>query len=526
MKKLHAEAWWIHLLLGILLCLSTAGPAAIAAGPPLRVTVGPTAAKTGSGDAWVRVTVENVSDHPLHILRWHLPLEEMGREMFLVERDGERLPYLGKLIKRAAPQASDYLALDPGEAIEATVDLATAYDFSSAGVYLVRFRLSPFAIEEIAAGEMKSTAPTTLPAFLSNEYRTEIETPLPPPRRSKAPAFSGCAPNQQAVLQQALAASQSIAQTAYQDLVNAPVGERPSAQRYLEWFGAYTESRYATVLQHFANISDALSNKQITFVCDCNESYYAWVYPSVPYEIHPCQAFWSASLTGTDSQAGTIVHETSHFTVVAGTDDHVYGQPACRSLANSSPDLAVGNADSHEYFAENTPFLPMPQGGGTPPPQPGATSLMPAVQSLLLDGQAASQMSLATALDNQHLQWQTDGDAHWFVDNATSVLGGSSARSGAIGDQQQSTIRTTITGSGVLTFWLKIESEENYDTLSFIVDGFTVMTTSGDQPWRVYTITFSQPGSHQLSWTYKKDCCDSQGKDAVWLDNVQFTASP
>ena len=63
-------------------------------------------------------------------------------------------------------------------------------------------------------------------------------------------------------------------------------------------------------------------------------------------------------MTGTDSKAGTLIHEMSHFTVVAGTDDHAYGQTAARNLAKSNPKLAVDNADSHEYFAENTPNLP------------------------------------------------------------------------------------------------------------------------------------------------------------------------
>jgi peptidyl-Lys metalloendopeptidase len=63
-------------------------------------------------------------------------------------------------------------------------------------------------------------------------------------------------------------------------------------------------------------------------------------------------------MTGTDSKAGTLVHEMSHFNVVAGTDDHAYGQSAAKSLALSNPDLALNNADSHEYFAENTPALP------------------------------------------------------------------------------------------------------------------------------------------------------------------------
>jgi len=86
-----------------------------------------------------------------------------------------------------------------------------------------------------------------------------------------------------------------------------------------------------------------------------------------------CGAYWSAPTTGTDSkvsfkcfsrhiaityhdsQAGTMIHEASHYTANGGTDDYVYGQSGAKSLATSNPDEAVFNADNHEYFAENNP---------------------------------------------------------------------------------------------------------------------------------------------------------------------------
>ena len=53
--------------------------------------------------------------------------------------------------------------------------------------------------------------------------------------------------------------------------------------------------------------------------------------------------------------AGTLVHEASHFTLNGGTKDAAYGQDSCKDLAISDPATAILNADSHEYFAENTP---------------------------------------------------------------------------------------------------------------------------------------------------------------------------
>ncbi len=45
--------------------------------------------------------------------------------------------------------------------------------------------------------------------------------------------------------------------------------------------------------------------------------------------------------------------------MVAGTSDYAYGHGNCAALATSNPANAVKNADSHEYFAENTPARSM-----------------------------------------------------------------------------------------------------------------------------------------------------------------------
>ena len=125
--------------------------------------------------------------------------------------------------------------------------------------------------------------------------------------------------------------------------------------RYSTWFGAVNATRYTTGKNHFDAIQAAFATKPITVDCGCKKTYYAYVYPTQPYKIYVCKAFWSAPVTGTDSRAGTLIHEMSHFNVVAGTDDHVYGQSGAKSLAISNPDNALDNADNHEYFSENTP---------------------------------------------------------------------------------------------------------------------------------------------------------------------------
>jgi peptidyl-Lys metalloendopeptidase len=55
--------------------------------------------------------------------------------------------------------------------------------------------------------------------------------------------------------------------------------------------------------------------------------------------------------------AGTLVHEISHFHIVADNADNAYGQPPCQQLAITYPLNAVNNADSYQYFSENNPML-------------------------------------------------------------------------------------------------------------------------------------------------------------------------
>ena len=73
--------------------------------------------------------------------------------------------------------------------------------------------------------------------------------------------------------------------------------------------------------------------------------------------IYLCGGFWTSSTIGTDSRAGTLVHESSHWTANGGTYDYAYGQANCKQLAITNQYEALFNGDNYAYFAENTPYL-------------------------------------------------------------------------------------------------------------------------------------------------------------------------
>jgi hypothetical protein len=76
----------------------------------------------------------------VYVLDWRTPLEGLRGDDFQVVRDGNEVPYRGPMFKRGEPSARSYRAVAPGAPLEAEVDLALAYDFSTPGRYRVAFR--------------------------------------------------------------------------------------------------------------------------------------------------------------------------------------------------------------------------------------------------------------------------------------------------------------------------------------------------------------------------------------------------
>jgi peptidyl-Lys metalloendopeptidase len=338
------------------------------------VTVAPEKPSLGrSDDVVVTVTFTNTSGSPQYVLKSHTPFGEIEAPMFDVTRDGTRVRYLGAIAKRPAPLAADYFLLKPGASHSVRVELSALYDMATTGDYEIRYHAaSPqlffdgagasglsAAKANAGASELASDAATVWidgarPRGSRDETLTleEMKAQAQPQPAAAGLSFNKCTASQQADITQAVSAGLSMASNGDAYMAKGSMGTR-----YTKWFGAVDSTRVSTVKAHFAALKDAFSTKPITVDCGCKKTYYAYVYPTQPYVIYVCKAFWSAPMTGTDSKGGTLVHEMSHFNVVASTDDWVYGQSGAASLAISDPAKAIDNADSHEYFGENTPAL-------------------------------------------------------------------------------------------------------------------------------------------------------------------------
>ena len=305
-------------------------------------------------DVAVTVTLTNRGAHPVKLLRWYTPADGLEEALFVVTRDGTEVDFIGPHYKRAAPTEADYVRLQPGEALTRTVSLVGVYDLSRSGTYAVRFDVhrGRFAGSVEDAEQLGSLASAAVSAYVEGRA-SGVELSQPGEVSAQGISYaSNCSSSRRTTLASAFSSAQSYANNSVSYLNGTP-GSKP---RYVTWFGAYTLTNWNTAKSHFTAIKSAFDTKTVVMDCGCTSSAYAYVYPASPYRIYLCNAFWSAPMTGTDSKAGTLVHEMSHFNVVAGTDDHVYGQTGAKNLAKSSPTRALDNADNHEYFAENTPY--------------------------------------------------------------------------------------------------------------------------------------------------------------------------
>jgi len=139
--------------------------------------------------------------------------------------------------------------------------------------------------------------------------------------------------------------------------------------------------------------------------------------------------------------------------------------------------------------------------------------------------QPLKTVSLAEAVDNTELTWITGGDADWFGQTSTYYYDSDAAQSGAVSDNQYSWTQTVVSGPGTLSFYWKVSSEANAESLEFYIDCIKQDSISGDVDWQQKSYEIS-PGTHTLMWKYTKNGDSDSGSDCGWLDKVEFSGGP
>jgi hypothetical protein len=120
-----------------------------------------------------------------------------------------------------------------------------------------------------------------------------------------------------------------------------------------------------------------------------------------------------------------------------------------------------------------------------------------------------------------NLPWQSAGSKPWTLTGSDPWEGSYAAVSGSISDYQSSQLilnYATATPDSIV-FYLRTSSEQDYDFLTFSVDGVVQDRWSGETPWRRAAFPVAA-GERTFKWTYQKDLAYAGGQDRAWIDYI------
>jgi len=139
------------------------------------------------------------------------------------------------------------------------------------------------------------------------------------------------------------------------------------------------------------------------------------------------------------------------------------------------------------------------------------------------------EISLSEAVNtsNSVAVWTTGGNTNqtfWAGQTNTSRLDGMAAESGAVKQDQESWMQTTVSNVTSVSFWWKISSVTSLGVnthLALLVNGATNAVISGEVDWQGTNVSLSL-GANTLRWVYySDDLCDTSGRG--WVDEVVFS---
>lgn len=325
---------------------------------------------TGS-ELRIRFELTNKSATDVMVLKRNTPLEGLRSDCLIVLVDGEKVPYDGYFVKRKLPDHSEYIRVMKGQTVSNEIDVSEAYDVSRPGNYEVKFdesrlivkpveqpRMSFFTANEIADTILnieneqtninreennKLTIGQRMRAEISDDASFEVMT-LAPATLRKAKVVGGTEEQKAAI---------ALAHKNAYRYVKKALKEFENDNRYKRWFGQYIDDRAEHVKNVLEKVKSRMERLEFSYHINgsiCVRSDYAYTTDGARV-IWLCTAFWEAKDEGSESRAGTLVHEHSHAS--GHTDDFEYSKEDCIGLAKNKPKTAVRNADSYEYYAES-----------------------------------------------------------------------------------------------------------------------------------------------------------------------------
>ncbi|MGJ7524714.1 M35 family metallopeptidase [Variovorax sp. GB1P17] len=333
-------------------------------------------------------SLTNTGSDTVHFLYWMTPFDPLCPAGLVVEAQGlGPAGYRGAQAKYSFDPQTSLISLAPGETVRAVVNVAENYALAADGVYRVSLREQTFrgvvgALPEDLAPCKMAAIPVALesgshrlsPVDTSHLFPAAQAVNAAIPPHCTAPLCMGdayydepvyCVMGRavygQARVEKGSDGQREVVLAAMLRLLQrmmARIDVRDDAN-YRRWFGTYTPERATQVTRLIGGVKgQSLCKNFVIYVVAQGPKPDVIAFFRKSSEqgrndlLAVCPPFFQEAESGKDSRAGTLAHEISHG--YSDSLDHEYGVECCQRLARLRPDLAVANADSLQYYLEDT----------------------------------------------------------------------------------------------------------------------------------------------------------------------------
>ncbi|KAI1132829.1 neutral protease 2-like protein [Nemania abortiva] len=304
------------------------------------------------GNSGLKAVITNTGAEDLKVLKTGTILDSAPVEKVQVFQGNSKLDFQGirLRISNAGFDEEAFQTIAAGQAIEVSFDVAELHDLAASGAYdfVASGVLSYAAADSTEIAGAVPYSSNTLTAEVNGAEAAQVRSAF---LNKRTAVQSDCTGTKLTSTRNAVTACRSFAAAAS----SAALSNTAKVNEYFKStsVGSRVASVFAKVITECGSTTGGSSRTYCSDVYGaCSSNVLAYTLPSASYIVN-CPLYFSALPATTNTchaqdQATTTLHEVTHLTQVAGTDDLGYGYAAATRLTSAQ---ALNNADSYALFA-------------------------------------------------------------------------------------------------------------------------------------------------------------------------------
>ncbi|KAI1736390.1 neutral protease [Xylaria scruposa] len=310
------------------------------------------------GNTGVKASITNKSTEDLKVFKTGSFLDKRPTEKVKVSKGKSKVPFTGVRlrVKQTGLKESAFQVIPAGETVETEFDVAQLHDLSAGGAFdfvsegALQYAKAgsniisgfvPYSSNLVSASIDGLAASKVFKSFHAKMKRQDIQ--------------SDCTGSQQSATADGINACADLAKQA------ASVADS-NDDKLIEYFKNADSETRSYVVDVFNNVAAECGSTSsgAPYYCSdvygaCEDGVIAYTLPSEGYMVN-CPIFFdelppASSQCHAQDQQTTVLHETTHLTSVAGTDDYGgYGYDFIQSLTAAQN---LNHADTYTLFAQS-----------------------------------------------------------------------------------------------------------------------------------------------------------------------------